>query len=551
VNTIVESRHIGRRIAEARRQLPLSQKHFAERVGVSLWTLDQIESGAVDAGQHLPEIATVTGRPERWFGRDGTTAAIGQRGSVSRTRIAANLRWHPDAGRDLVLGSIALLVLVRFFTEVLHVLPRAANFADIPIFVALSTAALTRPRPQRSAGPFALPVVLFLCLSTISVSFNLSRIEPGPVLVFLYGFLAPIGVYAAAYRLWPAGHALSLSRLLVALGVLQLVVVAAVDVPRFISSGNPDVVSGTFGTNAYQMVFFLLLVTALVAGIFTFEKHRLTARFAVPIFGGILTAILLAQYRALLVTTALTVLLIGLLLGTRGRGIVAATVVAVSFAVSLSYVAHHLPVLKFAPTLETLRQNPSFYASKRLEAADSVLNLYAHQPSFILTGSGPGTFSSRAWHTFAQADSKSASNVQGRYVNSLTGGRIYHTDVSDKYVVPTESRAAIGGSRALTSPFSSYLSLLAEVGLPGFLLMVAVYLVATGTAINLTFRTRRRPVPGDPLPALALACAIGFLVLLQMGLLENWLEVTRITFPAWMLLGVTSKEFASRAVAET
>jgi hypothetical protein len=393
---------------------------------------------------------------------------------------------------------------------------------------------------------FAAPTFLFMCLCVTSVVLNLSRVEPGPVLVFVYGFIAPVGVYAAAYRLWPAGHALALSRLLVALGVAQLLVVALIDLPRFISSGNPDVMSGTFGTNAYQLVFFLLMFTALLAGIFTFEKQRLAARFALPLFGAILAIIFLAQYRALLVTTALTVLFIALLLGTRGRGLVVATVVAASFVFSLSYVAQHFPGLSLASTVSSLRDNPGFYASKRLSAARSVINLYDDHPRFILTGTGPGTFSSRAWQTFANASSRSQSNVQGAYVNVVGGGGTYHTDVSDKYVAPLETGPVVGGSRAVTSPFFSYVSLLGEVGVVGFLLLTGIYVVAAGQTIKMTRRAINSRKPADPLPALLLACSAGFVVLLQMGFLENWLEVTRVTFLVWMLLGVTSKELRQR-----
>jgi hypothetical protein len=481
-----------------------------------------------------------------WFGGGAVAASLAPPATPPPLLRVARLRWHPTAGRDLVLGSMALLVLIRFFTEVVHVIPRAANFIDIPIFIALSVAAMARPRRKGGAISFATPVFLFLALCAIGVFLNPSRVEPAPVLVFLYGFLAPIGVYGAAYRLWPVGHAMSLSRLLVGLGVVQLLVVAAVDLPRFARTSNPDVVSGTFGTNAYQLVFFLLLFTALLAGIFTFEKQRLAARLAPALFVAILATIFLAQYRALLLTTALTVLFIGALLGVRGRGAVAATIVVVGIGVALSYVAQHFTILRVGPTLATLRQDPTFYASKRLKAADAVLSLYSDHPAFILTGSGPGTFSSRAWQTFASANSKSGSNVQGRYVKALTGGRVYHTDVSDKYVAPLQSGPAIGGSKAVTSPFSSYTSLLAEVGVGGFLLIVGIYLAATGRAIRMALRTLGSAVPGDPLPALLLSCAVAFLVLLQMGLLENWLEVTRVTFPTWMLLGVTSKELADR-----
>ncbi len=453
-------------------------------------------------------------------------------------------------GRNLLLGSIALLVLVRFFTEVVPVIPRAANFVDVPIFFVLAIVAMAQTNAIPRGMSFSLPVLLFVSLCVLSVSLNIARVEPGPALLFLYGFLAPIGVGAAAYRLWPVGHVLSLSRMLVTLGVVELVVVGAIDLPRFIASGNPDVVSGTFGTNAYQLVFFLLLVMALLAGIFTFEKHRLSARLALPLFAGILTVIFLAQYRALLVTTALTVLFIGLLLGVRGRGIVAGIVVAASFAISLTYVEQNFPRLRFASTLTTLQQDPTLYASKRLKTAEAVINLYTDDPLAIVFGSGPGTFSSRAWQTFANADSTSQSNVQGSYVKAL-GSTNYRTDVSDRYVLPLTQGPTIGGSRAVTSPFSSYVSLLAEVGLPGFLLIVGMYVAVTTRAIRMAMRAMSDAVTGDPLPACVLACAIGFLLLLQMGFLENWLEVTRITFPTWMLFGVVSKELRARDGAAT
>ena len=39
---------------------------------------------------------------------------------------------------------------------------------------------------------------------------------------------------------------------------------------------------------------------------------------------------------------------------------------------------------------------------------------------------------------------------------------------------------------------------------------------------------------------------MAFVTLVQMALLENWLEVTRVTFIAWAMLAVCLKEFDSR-----
>jgi hypothetical protein len=62
----------------------------------------------------------------------------------------------------------------------------------------------------------------------------------------------------------------------------------------------------------------------------------------------------------------------------------------------------------------------------------------------------------------------------------------------------------------------------------------------------MTAQSLRRPARRDPLPALLLASTVAFTVLLQMAFLENWLEVTRVTFLAWILLAVGSKEFDAR-----
>lgn len=541
---------LGTRIAQARREAGLTQRALAEHLALPLWRVDHFESGRLDVTNHLPAIADATRKPREWFEPEPNPEPVlpPRTGRALGGRLAFP---HFSGSRDLVLGAVVLIVVVRFFTEVVPVIPRAANFVDVPLVLVLALAAVTRPveRTTRPRVSFALPVVLFLAVAAISVAANPERVEPGPVLVFLYGFLAPIAIYAAVYRLWPVGEAMALSRLLVVLGVVQLVVVLVIDLPRFLASGNPDEIAGTFGTNAYQLVFFLLVFIGLVAGIFTHEKGRTAARFAPLLIGGTLVTIFLAQYRALLVTAAVTVILIAVLLGWNVRAVVTALLVAGSFVIALNYVASRFPILNFFPTITTLQERPEFFVSKRLEATRSVNELYGDEVRAVLTGTGPGTFSSRGWQTFALSTSPSRSNVQGRYALALTGGRAYQTDVSEEYVASRlRQSAAVLGSRALTSPFSSYLSLLAEVGVFGFALVVAIYLRATTSAARIAMSALRRPRRGDPLPALALACAVAFTVLVQMAFLDNWLEVTRVTFPAWILLAVVTKELGAREV---
>jgi hypothetical protein len=513
-------------------------------LGVTPWLVDRIERGKTDARRYLPSIADVTHADRDWL-------AFSSQGAAQPRTAVASLPHLGVVGRNLVLGSIVLLVTIRFFTEVVPVLPRAANFIDIPIFLALALAAMSMTSVQ--PGPVYLrvgiPAIAFVVVAIVSATINSDRALPAPVLVFIYGFLAPLAVYAAAYRIWPPGNGGSLSRVLVWLGLLQLPVVALVDLPRYASSGNPDLITGTFGTNAYQLVFFLLVVAALLAGVVTIEPRRRVVRFAPFIILAVFGVILLAQYRALLATTVVMMLVVGILLGTRLRGILVAAFAVVAFGLAFAYIASSFPRLKLETTATMLTESPTTYARARYEATRPVAGLYRDIPQAIVIGSGPGTFSSRAWQTFANAGSTSASNVQGGYAQKLAGG-VYETDVSTKYIDPQLSEGdVIEGSRALSSPYSSYLGLAAEIGLLGLAVVVSVYLVA----LLRVFRTSRqliiRAIPGDPLPALALATTIAFLTLMQMAFLENWLEVTRITFIAWVMLAVVAKELDSRSAA--
>ena len=534
----------GERVATARREAGLTQKELADRLGVSLWNVERIEDGQEDAVARLDALARATGKPRAWFGN-------GESG-VEQTDAAA----APEIDRANVLvvcWAIILLVCIRFFSEVVPLLPRAVNFIDIPIFFVLVLAAVLLPsthaRLDRSpAVVFLLPTLAFLMVCAFAMLVNPGRIATGPSLVFIYGYLAPVGVYFAVYRLWPVGAAMSLSRLFVGLALLQLVVVATISLPRSLAEDNPDLVSGTFGTNAYQLVFFLLVVGALLAGIFTFEPERRVAKWVPVLFAGMLATVFLAQYRALILTTAVTLLLLGLLLGTvKVRGLVLGFGVIAIFVGTLSLTAQSLPGLNLAPAVKAFTSNPGQMVVERIRALDHLAHLYTDHPRYMLTGTGPGTYASRAWQTFAQADRQAKSNVAGSYVLTFTGGRVYHTDVSDTYIAPqADNPQVFQGSYALKYPYSDYTSLLAEVGFFGFAAMVFIYLAALFRAGKMALILRRLAPRGDPLPALALASAIGFFVLLQMGILQSWLEVTRLTFPTWILLAVVTKEFQAR-----
>ena len=87
--------------------------------------------------------------------------------------------------------------------------------------------------------------------------------------------------------------------------------------------------------------------------------------------------------------------------------------------------------------------------------------------------------------------------MAGSYALRLTGGEVYRTDVSDRYVQPLLEREgeAIAGSRAVASPFSDYIAVAAEVGFLGLLILVAIYAGAFVAALR---RTHGRLAPRAP-----------------------------------------------------
>jgi transcriptional regulator with XRE-family HTH domain len=540
---------VAERLAAARRRAGLSQRALAERLGVPLYGVEQMESGRSDASPYLSEISSLTGHPLAYF--------LGSAPTVEQAE-AVEAILHESGEEDtsalvprryFVLGALTLLMTIRFFTETLRVLPKIVSFIDIPLFfVVLLFAA---PVPVRGEDPVPLRAAkvlatLFLVVVFASVMTNLGRVEAAPALVYTYTLLSPVAIGVAIYRLWPPGNAPIVMRWLFALTIVQIVVVVIFNLPRFFAESNPDYITGTFGENGYQLVLFLLVVVAATAGLITYDAQRPIARFGLPVIIASTVVIFLVQYRTLLLTMALTVLLIGYFMRGRARGVMVGLAVTGVLLGTLYVVASNLTFLKYQQVGDIAQAGPMVFINARLDVAGDVANLYGDNARFVLTGSGPGTFSSRAFRTFSVLDNPKHTTA-GSLAYDFVGGEPYRTDVSERYTVPrVREEKVIGGSLQLTQPYASYTAVAAETGMPGLLLIVALYLLGFSWAFRMVQRAIGEQRVSDPVVPVALAAAVVFFVLLQLGALENWLEATRITFFGWALLAITAKELHAR-----
>jgi transcriptional regulator with XRE-family HTH domain len=538
----------GALIARARRAAGLTQADLATQLGVPMYLVDRMEQGVADSRAHLAGIAHATALPvtalRPRLEKHATAAVLEPDRPIEEEGVVA-------PGRILVAGSFVVLVLIRFFSEKLTLIPEFTTFVDIPILgILLLSMGIFRPSTATEAnhGRQYLGIgIVFFAWAALSLLINLERIAPGPSLLFIYGFLSPLFLYGAFYHLWPAGNARWLTKFFVILVVIQLLIGFFYDFPRFLASGNPDVMSGTFGENGYQLTIFLVVMIGVVVGVATFDRRTLVARFATPLIGGMALLIFLSQFRSLVPFMLVTLGIMTLVVGSgRIRGALVAVVASGIVLFALQTVASQFTILRYDQGLGRLKSDPALFVNARLTMITDLANMYDEDPKRVIFGTGPGTYSSRGWRTFGLAE-KTRTDKTSTIAKRINGGT-YTSDVAEKYVVPRyrDPGGVIEGSRAATQPFSSFVALAAETGLVGFALLMLAYGKALTQGFRLSLGMVRGRLRDDPVAPLMIGSMVAFLILIQAAVLENWLEVARMTFFAWGLLAISTKELHAR-----
>lgn len=432
------------------------------------------------------------------------------------------------------LGAILVERFVtRFVSARVPSLSGWANFLDYPLLVLFGAYVLLtiRDRPalkvRTGFGPLTLAFVLLIGISALA---NLDRLHPGAFTLFVVNFLEPLAYMALAYALAPRPPvATFLVKVLLLIGWLQIAVVGIVDLPVFLAQHNPDMIVGTFTGNPYQLTFFLLTWNILILSrLLTLPS--VIARWAsvLAVQTIILVIFLLAQFRSILPFAVFTWGLTYLIVSRHWvQGILAAVVGLVLLGTLFSAVNVLLPELRWQETLQLTERSDETVNSGKVQAVLNYGSLVADQPQVLLIGTGPGTYTSRGFRTFSMAG---RDDVANRLYRNLFHTDYYTTDVAQRYVLPVINLWAFGSATAAV-PWFSYLSLPAELGVPGLLLVLAMYFKAIANC----WKPARQP--GD-LGLLARWVLIALILLLQMGFLENWLEVSRLTVPIWTMFGV-------------
>jgi hypothetical protein len=317
------------------------------------------------------------------------------------------------------------------------------------------------------------------------------------------------------------------------IGLIQ-VPVALAQLSTVFSEDNPDLASGTFGTNGSQMCFFLILVIGYLLGRYLIEGKRRWLLLATPLVVVFYAQGFKAMWIPFVVTMGVPVLLFSR--GLKAKKLLAvvlilATAVLVAVPVGMATSSQTMMFIRWEYVSDVLTSGLIWELGK-IQSFANIPRLYWDSPVATLIGVGPGSFSSRAFLTFTEAspDPDAPTNVTHGYIAPVKPGVF-----AEKYVMPLVFKSQVlFGSWTIDGPFNSYVSLLAEVGLIGFGSYFVVYYKVFKKAL---ITVREAGCHRNPeLFAVSVAAICGLLTLAQMAFLDNWAEVSRVTIPLWLLL---------------
>lgn len=446
----------------------------------------------------------------------------------------------------MVIAFFAFFLTSRFFSEVLGILPKWVDILDLPFIVFLGVAGLLRyahPEVDLRTHRFLVRAIFAVTLIILTSAFMNSRdlLAPAAVL-FAIGFLQGPILFIALNKIVEDVGVLAhqVRQLFLVLLAINIAVVVFINVPQFIATQNPDVVSGTYGLNAYQFSTLLVICGGLLLGEEEFRK-----RGKLRLIMGqtaVLVIFYLLQYRAAVPIFLLAIIvMLGALYGKPVLKVLITSVFIIAIsATTISYIllqAQDETNLKYGDWEKIVANPTAFLQYGKFQSYTQTLKLFDDRPVAALAGVGPGNYLSRAYYTFSYELAGSKGKGVGDLIErlfGLSGPRF--TKVSETYVGHFRSQAVLG-SYQLSNPHSSFLAPVAEIGVLGGLIIIGIYLFMTIKSFKLLRQAKE--IAPEFLP-LATALVAGSVYLFGLAFLDNYWEMSRATLPVWLLFWGTS-----------
>jgi hypothetical protein len=454
----------------------------------------------------------------------------------------------------VVLGFFLVLLTARFFSETLRIMPKALDLIDlvfIPLLAVIAMFAGSLKGIDRALHQKLLRWTLaFAVLALLSSLVNIERTHYAPVLLYIFGIASGPALFLSLNRLIKRKDLMArqTERFLYLMFIVEGAAVVLVSLPTFLSTGNPDYMSGTFGLNAYQFSAFLVIIGGYFLGRMRFEKARLIVGIAIQV--GVIVVFLLLQYRT--ATPAFFfayMVLLGLLYGKRVMRMTlwVGVMGAIGFY-AFDYIQSSNFDLKFGELVD-LAENPEMVRDfGKVIAYGNTFTMYQDHPSTVLFGAGPGTMVSRSAYTFIVEPLNSATKGVGAFVTGMFPNVDFRTDVFDTYVAPLFDLDSVFGSDQANNPASSVLAAMAELGIPGLILLSLIYFTLMRNVVRYARYAVERSDP--EIVPLASALVTGAVYLCMLAPLDNYLEISRVTLPVWLLFWTVSAKVHARRQRE-
>jgi len=443
-----------------------------------------------------------------------------------------------------VLGFVFLILTSRFFTETIAIAPKGVDLLDVAIIPLLCSLALVkdyaRGVDRKLHGKLLYLVGAFLALSILSALVNHTRTGVGPLVLFVFGMLEGPLLYLCLNRLIRDKGLFGeqTARFINVLLIAEIVVVLFISYPRTIATGNPDLMSGTFGNNSYQFTALLIIIGGYFVGRQFARPRVLYVALGIQFF--VIMTFLLLQYRTAVPAFFLAyAVLITILYGKRFIRL-AALVIPIAFITyfGFSRIASSNLDLKYEDLLILSEDLGLLTEYGKFLSYANTIQLYQDHPLTILFGTGPGTYVSRANYTFTVEIASSQGKGVGGIITSVFGEKNYFTDVHIQYIHPLYQLETLFGSMQINNPNSSILAAAGELGLPGLFVLGGIYALALRRSLGYLRYARRERDP--VILPLASALVVGMVYLCLISPLDNYMEIARVTIPNWLLFWTVS-----------
>jgi hypothetical protein len=444
---------------------------------------------------------------------------------LERARPKTSRRWLTA----LVCVLVFLLVVVRFFTERIPILPRFLNpvdFVMVPLLLPFCLISISR------RGKWKLNERNILTLSGVAVAawafswlININGAYWLGAVLLITGLLTPILFYLILVNFdFGYDSARLILKLILVLFAVNLVI-ASVDVFMGIDEESADFVFGTFGVNQNQLAFFL---ASMVCYYFASWLYEGATNWKIVAFIWGLLLFLLCGFQTMWVILPIA----GALVFVRYGKLSGRLLLAVSLSSIVPLLVLSLFTFQHFRIFSVLASSfAEFDQLGKVELVENVASIWQQYPEAALIGVGPGSFNSRAFRSIAIVPYHSA---EGTDVAATVVDPFYRSVLSDQYIIPYFVRGRFYLSGANTDgPFTSYVSVPVEIGLIGAFGIFGIYAVVTRSLIESLRKTKNARM--QVLASWALA---NILMLLGIAAVDNYLEVTRYTIPVWLSVAI-------------